>query len=255
MISVRTLTKRYGATTVLRGVDLDLPRGGLTCLIGANGAGKSTLLSIMARLLAADAGTVTLDGSEVHRAPGREIARALAILRQDTSILVRLTVRELVSFGRYPHSGGRLRAHDVAAVDRALAWMELTELAERMVDELSGGQRQRVLVAMVLAQDTDYVLLDEPLNNLDLPHAASMMRLLRRVAVELGRTVVVVVHDVNAAAAYADRIVALRDGEIVADGPPAEVITAPVLHRVYGVAFPVVQLDGVPLVHPYAIPT
>lgn len=254
MIRVRTLTKRYGAATVLDGVDLDLPRGGLTCLIGANGAGKSTLLTIIARLLAADAGTVSLDGMDVHSAPSAHVARALAILRQEVSLSVRLSVRELVSFGRYPHAKGRLRPQDVEAVDRALAWMDLADLEDRMVDELSGGQRQRVLVAMVLAQDTDYVLLDEPLNNLDMPHAAAMMSLLHRVATELGRTVVVVVHDVNAAAAYADRIVALRDGAVVADGTPAEVITAEGLERIFGAAFRVDVIGGAPVVNPYAPP-
>ncbi len=252
MIQIRSLTKTYGDATVVDSVDLDLPRGGLTCLVGPNGAGKSTLLGMMARLLEPDGGSVTLDGLDVHQAPSVEVARRLAILRQDTHLAVRLSVRELVTFGRYPHTKGRLTPQDVAAVDQALGWMELGDLQTRMVDELSGGQRQRVLVAMALAQGTDYVLLDEPLNNLDLAHSASMMRLLRGVATELCRTVITVVHDINAAAAFADRIVAMRDGLVVADGPPSRVLTTAALYRVFDVALPIETVGGVPLVNPYA---
>src|SRR5690606_5466437 len=163
----------------------------------ANGAGKSTLLSIVSRLIPADEGTVTVDGMDVATTPGERLARRLAVLRQDNHLSVRLTVRELVAFGRFPHSGGRLTARD-------------HRLADRQLDQLSGGQRQRAHVAMVLCQDTDYVLLDEPLNNLDMRHAVHMMRRLRRMADDFGKTVVLVVHDINFASCHSDTIVAMK---------------------------------------------
>lgn len=157
---------------------------------------------------------------------------------------IRLTVRELVNFGRFPHNGGRPQPGDVAHVDDALAAMELEEFADRHLDELSGGQRQRAHIAMVLAQDTDYILLDEPLNNLDLRYATAIMRLLHRTASERGKTVVLVIHDINIAAAYSDRIIAMKDGAIVADGTPAEIMRTDVLRRVYEMEMQVAEVAG-----------
>ncbi len=182
MISIDRVSKSYGDQLVLDTVTVDLPAGGVTCLIGPNGAGKSTLLSIMARLLGADAGTVVVGGLDVTTAETRELARTMAVLRQETHLTVRLTVRDLVSFGRFPHNGGRPTPADRQAVEEAIAWMDLEDLAERRLDQMSGGQRQRAFVAMVLAQDTPYLLLDEPLNNLDMTHATAMMRRLRAAA-------------------------------------------------------------------------
>ena len=179
MIHVSGLTKSYGQWPVLSDVDLDLPDGELIGLVGANGAGKSTLLSVMARLLGADAGTVKVGGLNVATTPSDELAKVLCVLKQDNHMLVRLTVRDLVSFGRYPHNHGRPTEHDDAVVEKALAWMDLNDLAGRYLDQMSGGQRQRAFVAMVLAQETPYMLLDEPLNNLDMVHSVTMMRRLR----------------------------------------------------------------------------
>ena len=247
MIEVLGATKSYGATCVVDGVDLRLPRGGVTSIIGPNGAGKSTLLSMVARLLPMDGGSVTLDGLDVHATPGDRLARRLAMLRQDNHLTARLTVRDLVAFGRYPCSRGRPTADDAGHVARALAFLDLEPDADRFLDELSGGQRQRAFVAMVLCQDTDYVLLDEPLNNLDLRHAVSMMRLVRRAADELGRTVVLVLHDINFAARWSDHVVAMKDGRVAHQGPPAEVITPDVLRDVYGMDVAVHCLDGCPV--------
>ncbi|MEI2713767.1 MAG: ATP-binding cassette domain-containing protein [Nocardioides sp.] len=238
------VSKAYGATVVLDAVSLDLPRGGVTALIGPNGAGKSTLLSVVGRLLRADGGRVTVDGLDVSSTASDVLARKLAVLRQDNHLDIRLSVRDLVTFGRYPHSKGRPGSDDLAHVERALAHFDLTDLADRFLDQLSGGQRQRAFVAMVLCQDTDFVLLDEPLNNLDLRHAATMMRRLRAAARELGRTVVVVLHDLNVASCYADTIVAMRAGRIAACGSPEEVIDDEVLTRVYGLPVRVHELDG-----------
>jgi len=244
MIHVSGLTKSYGQWPVLSDVDLDLPDGELIGLVGANGAGKSTLLSVMARLLGADAGTVKVGGLNVATTPSDELAKVLCVLKQDNHMLVRLTVRDLVSFGRYPHNHGRPTEHDDAVVEKALAWMDLNDLAGRYLDQMSGGQRQRAFVAMVLAQETPYMLLDEPLNNLDMVHSVTMIAAGAAAAHELGRTVVVVMHDINMAAAWADRIVALRDGAVVVQGTPEETMTKECLSRVFGMEVPVHDLEG-----------
>ncbi|WP_287900770.1 ATP-binding cassette domain-containing protein [Arthrobacter sp.] len=233
MISFSDVTKNYGDTRVLGPVTATIPEGGITSLIGPNGAGKSTLLTIMGRLIEADAGSLSIGGLDVRRAKSAELARKVAILRQENHLSARLTVRDLVALGRFPHSRGRLTAECVAAVESALEFLNLTALRDRFLDQLSGGQRQRAFVAMVLAQDTDYILLDEPLNNLDMKHSVLMMKQLRRAADELGKTVVLVIHDVNFAAAYSDRIVALRDGLLVHEGTVEETMTAEVLTSVF----------------------
>ncbi len=244
MIEIDHLTKRYGATTVVDDVNLRLARGSLTALIGPNGAGKSTLLAMMARLTAPDAGAIKLDGLDVQRTPDAVLAKRLAILRQDNALSMRLTVRELVAFGRYPHCKGRPGSQDEAQVELALRELDLAPLADRYLDQLSGGQRQRAHVAMALAQDTDHLLLDEPLNNLDLRHASEMMRLTRRLADDFGKTVVVVLHDINFAACWADHIVAMRAGRVVLDGPPSEVMQTPALQAVYDVEMDVIERGG-----------
>jgi iron complex transport system ATP-binding protein len=244
VIEIEHVSKSYGHTRVLDDVSLRIPAGGITSVIGANGAGKSTLLSVVARLLTPDTGRVTVDGLDVATTKGPVLARRLSVLRQENAMSVRLTVRELVAFGRFPHSGGRLTAEDRRRVDEAISWFELEGFADRHLDQLSGGQRQRAYVAMVLCQGTDYVLLDEPLNNLDMRHAVGMMRMLRRMAAELGKTVVLVVHDINFASCYSDRIVAMRDGRVVADGPTAEMMQPPVLRKVFDLDVAVHELAG-----------
>ncbi|MDN4478621.1 iron ABC transporter ATP-binding protein [Demequina lignilytica] len=244
MITLDSLTKSYDDHLVVDGVSLELPSAGVTSIIGPNGAGKSTLLSMVSRLLGVDAGTVDLDGLDVHRAPSREVARRLAILRQDSHTPARITVRELVELGRHPHSKGRLTPACHAAVDAALARCDLADLDRRGLHELSGGQRQRAYVAMVLAQDTRYLLLDEPLNSLDLVHATALMQLLRTLSDEHGTSVVLVLHDINYASVHSDRIIAMRDGRVVRDGTPEEVITEEALSDVYGAPFRVHHLDG-----------
>ncbi|MFN3947938.1 ABC transporter ATP-binding protein [Microbacterium sp.] len=243
MISLTDVTMTYAGLTVLGPVTFDIPAGGVTALVGPNGAGKSTLLTIVGRLSTATSGHVSIAGNDVATTPGRELAKIVSILRQENHFVTRLTVRDLVGFGRFPHSRGRLTAVDHAKIDEALAFLDLTDLAGRYLDQLSGGQRQRAYVAMVLAQDTDYILLDEPLNNLDMKHAVAMMRQLRRAADELGKTVVVVVHDINFAAAYADRIVALAEGRVVHVGTPSDLMTPAILQQVFGTPVEV-RADG-----------
>ncbi|WP_312519111.1 ABC transporter ATP-binding protein [Massilia sp.] len=244
MIEVSNISKRYQDSIVVDDVSLTLPAGGVTAIIGPNGAGKSTLLSMISRLLPMSAGRVLVDGIDVVQGDSAQLARRLAILRQDNHLPMRLTVRDLVAFGRYPHTKGRPTVEDAAHVERALGYLGLEELAERYLDQLSGGQRQRAFVAMVLCQDTDYVLLDEPLNNLDMRHAVDMMRLLRRAADELGKTVILVLHDINFASCYADRIVAMRAGKLAYVGTPQELIRPEVLNDLYQLAIRVHEVDG-----------
>jgi iron complex transport system ATP-binding protein len=251
MIETQELTRRYDEATVVDGVSMRLPERAFTAIIGANGAGKSTVLAMVSRLMPASAGRALVDGLDVATAPSDVLARRLAILRQDNAVMARVTVRDLVAFGRYPHSRGRLTAEDQAQIEDALNFLELAPLADRFLDEISGGQRQRAFMAMVLAQDTDHVLLDEPLNNLDMRHAAGMMKLLRRAVDERGRTVVAVLHDINFASCYADHIVAMRDGRVIAEGPPEAIVTSSVLEAVYGIAVEVITVRGYRSVHYY----
>ncbi|ROR67328.1 ABC transporter ATP-binding protein [Agrococcus jenensis] len=242
MITLRGVRKDYGSEVSIGPVDLEIPRGGITALVGPNGAGKSTLLTMMGRLLSLDAGSIEIAGHDVTRTPSKRLATVVSILRQENHFVTRLTIRQLVALGRFPHSPGRLTPEDERHVSAAIDFVDLRELEHRYLDELSGGQRQRAYVAMVLAQDTEYVLLDEPLNNLDMRHSVQMMQHLRRAAEELGRTIVIVLHDINFAGHYADRICAVKDGQVVEFGTPDEVLTDEVLSRVFDT--PVQMVDG-----------
>ncbi len=244
MIIANQISKSYGDTVVIDDVSVSIPAGGVTSIIGPNGAGKSTLLSIVARLMSMDAGTVTVDGLDVTKTASDTLAKRLSILRQDNHISSRLTVRDLVGFGRYPYSKGRPTIEDKVHIDRALEYLHLEPLAGRFLDELSGGQRQRAFVAMVLCQDTDYVLLDEPLNNLDMKHASSMMKIMRKAADELKKTVVLVLHDINFASWYSDTIIAMREGRICHHGPAEEIIRPEILQEIYDMPIRVNEIDG-----------
>lgn len=247
VITITGVSKRYDRALVVDDVRTAIPCGGLTSIIGANGAGKSTLLSIVARLLGCDSGQVTVAGLDVHATADDVLARTLAILRQNNTIDIRLTVRDLVAFGRFPHCKGRLTMDDSRRVEQALAYLDLADLADRHLDQLSGGQRQRAFLAMVLCQDTEVVLLDEPLAGLDLKHMREIMVRLRDAADELGKTIVLVLHDINVAAKYSDHILAMRDGRLHAVGTPADVITTAMLEQVFGLTVPVIEIEGRPL--------
>ena len=242
MIRLSHVVKRYSADVEIGPVSIDLPAGGIIALVGPNGAGKSTVLTMMGRLLAPDEGSIEIGGLDVHRTASKKVAKTVSILRQENHFVTRLTVRQLVGFGRYPYSGGRLTQHDEDKISEAIDFLNLTDLEQRFLDQLSGGQRQRAYVAMVLAQDTDYLLLDEPLNNLDAQHSVQMMQQLRKAADELGRTIVIVLHDINFAAAYSDYIVAMDQGNIAMHGTPDEIIRDEVLSAVFRT--PVTVIDG-----------
>lgn len=234
MIEVRNLYMKYDREPVVRDVSLDIPETGITALIGPNGAGKSTMLTGIGRLNPIESGEVLIDGVPVDKWKSDELARTIAVLRQENHLAIRLTVAELVMLGRHPHSGGRVKKDDHEHVARALTSVSMDEMADRFVGELSGGQRQRAFIAMTLAQDTKYVLLDEPLSSLDMRHSRDMMRHLRTATDERGISAVIVIHDINVAAAYADRIVAMKDGEIRANGTPEEVMSPEVLGDIFG---------------------
>ena len=247
MLSIKNLTKTYEDAAVVDDVTIDLPPGKVISLIGPNGAGKSTVLGMISRLIARTAGIVEFKGRDITHWESRELAKHLAILTQANFVQMKLTVRELVAFGRFPHSGSALSADDWTKVDQAIHYMELEAFADRSIDEMSGGQRQRAFIAMVLAQDTDVIFLDEPTNNLDIRHSLSMMRLLRRLADELGKTVILVLHEINLASFYSDRICAFKDDRLAFSGTPAEVMTEERLRAVYGVDFRIVEVDGRPM--------
>lgn len=244
MIEVRRLSKKYGNKHVVDDVSVRIGKGRITSLIGPNGAGKSTLLSLIARLLPKDAGEVFIDGKEISQWKSMDLAKKISILKQSNHINVRLTVRELVAFGRFPYSQGKLTPGDWKQVDEAIAYMELQELQHTYLDQLSGGQNQRAYIAMVIAQNTEYILLDEPLNNLDMRHSVQIMKVLRRLVGELGKTVVIVLHDINFASCYSDDIVALKQGRVVKEGAAEAMIEPSVLKEVYDMDIPVETING-----------
>lgn len=247
MITLTGVAKNYSSDVKIGPVDLTIPLGGITALVGPNGAGKSTLLTMIGRLLGMDAGAIEIAGYDVAKTASKDLAKIVSILRQENHFITRLTVRQLVGFGRFPHSKGRLTRRDEEVISRAIEFLNLGDLQDRYLDQLSGGQRQRAYVAMVLTQDTEYVLLDEPLNNLDMKHSVQMMQHLRQAAEELGRTIIIVLHDINFAGHYADNICAVKDGQIVEFGPPETIMTNGVLTRVFDTPVQVISGPNGPL--------
>jgi iron complex transport system ATP-binding protein len=246
----------YDDRVVVDALDLDVPDHALTVLVGPNACGKSTLLRGLARLLRPRHGAVLLDGHSIHRRPTREVARTLGLLPQSPTAPDGILVGDLVARGRQPHQRwyASRSGEDETAVAVALEQAGVTDLADRDVAELSGGQRQRVWIAMALAQRTDLLLLDEPTTFLDVAHQVDILDLLARLVRESGRTVVAVLHDLNQAARYADHLVAMRDGAVVAEGAPHEIVDADLVHDVFGLRSTVVScpVSGSPLVIPLA---
>ncbi len=244
MVEVKHLFKKYHHKTVVEDVSLTIKKGKITSFIGPNGAGKSTVLSMISRLIAKDSGEVLIDGKEMSSFKSNELAKKISILKQSNTVNIRLTIRELVAFGRFPYSQGKLSKEDWRFVDEAIEYMELTEMQHMYLDQLSGGQQQRAYIAMVIAQDTEYILLDEPLNNLDMKHSVQIMKVLRRLTDELGKTVVIVIHDINFASCYSDYIVALKDGKVVHDGETDEVIDSIKLKEIYDMDIEIQQINN-----------
>ncbi|MEN1989015.1 iron ABC transporter ATP-binding protein [Paenibacillus hubeiensis] len=244
MIEVRNVTKQYGGVRVVDDVSINIAKGKITSFIGPNGAGKSTLLSMITRLIEKDSGQVLIEGRELGTWKSKELSKKISVLKQSNHINIRLTVEDLVAFGRFPYSQGRLTPEDRLHIQEAIDYMDLGPFQKKYLDELSGGQRQRAYIAMVIAQNTEYVLLDEPLNNLDMKHSVQIMKVLRRMVDELGKTVVIVIHDINFASCYSDHIVALKDGRVVQEGRTEDIIDTEVLREVYDMHIPVQWIDG-----------
>ena len=232
MIIIDNARKSYDEVEI-GPLDIKIPKAGLTSLIGPNGAGKSTTLLMIGRLLDMEEGHIKVAGLDVTESKSEDLAKVLTILRQENHFVTRLTVRQLVGFGRFPYSKGRLTKEDEAIISKYIDFLELTDLENRYLDELSGGQRQRAYVAMVLCQETEYVLLDEPLNNLDVARSVQMMEHLKHAAKEFGRTILAVMHDINFAAKYSDRICAMKNGRIAAFGTVDQIMDSNVLTNIF----------------------
>ncbi|MCR8746936.1 ABC transporter ATP-binding protein [Romboutsia lituseburensis] len=244
MIVVKDLIKKYSNKTVVDNVSINIEKGKITSFIGPNGAGKSTALSMITRLMKKDGGKIIIDGRNLDEWNNKELSKKIAILKQSNNVNLKLTIRELVSFGRFPHSQGRLTDEDNKYIDEAIEYMKLKNIEDKYLDELSGGQKQRAYIAMVIAQNTEYVFLDEPLNNLDMKHSVEMMKVLRNLCDELGKTVVLVMHDINYTSCYSDYIVALKDGKIASYGTRDEIINKETLESIYEMEFNITEING-----------
>lgn len=259
MVSLKTshLDIAYEDRLIVEDLNISIPEGKITALVGANGSGKSTVLKTMARILQPKAGSVLLNGKSIHKQSTREVAKQLAILPQNPTAPEGLTVYELVSYGRFPHQKGfgGLKAEDRQIVDWAIDATQMGEFRDRALEQLSGGQRQRAWIAMALAQETDILFLDEPTTFLDMAHQLEVLQLLEELNGASGRTIVMVVHDLNHAARYAHHMIAIKKGQAVASGTPDEVVTTEVLREVFGIEADIVTdpRSGVPLCLPYEL--
>ena len=249
------LSLTYGGPMIVEALTTYIPTGEITVVVGANGCGKSTLLRALARLLRPAAGRVVLDGEDIHRQPTRSVATRLGLLPQAPRAPDGVVVGDLVRRGRYPHQRlfDQWSADDEAAVARALELTNMVPLADRSVDELSGGQRQRAWIAMALAQDTPLMLLDEPTTYLDIAHQVEVLDLLQDLNRREGRTIVMVLHDLNQACRYASHLIAMADGRIAAAGPPTAVVTPALIERVFGL--PVTVIDDPVTATPLCVPS
>lgn len=244
MIEIKGLNKSYNGKKVVKDVSFNIEKGKITSFIGPNGAGKSTVLAMISRLLDIDSGEVIIDGKNLKDWDNKELSKTLSILKQSNNINMRLTIKDLVSFGRFPYCEGNLKEEDEKLVNEALEYMKLMDIRDKYLDELSGGQKQRAFIAMIIAQDTDYILLDEPLNNLDMKHSVEMMKLLREMVDELGKTIIIVIHDINFASCYSDNIVALKNGELLMNKSCEEIITVENLTKLYNMDFAIQEINS-----------
>ncbi len=244
MIKLKNIIKKYGEKSIIDDVSLDIPKGQVIAFIGANGAGKSTLISIISRTLSKNGGEVYIDDKELSKWNNNELSKKMSILKQSNNLNIRLTVKELVSFGRFPYSKGNLTKEDKKHIDEAIKYMGIEDLQDRYLDELSGGQKQMAFISMIIAQDTEYVFLDEPLNNLDMHHCVKIMKNVKKLAVERNKTIIIVIHDINFVSLYADHIIAMKNGKIIKNSKKEEIIKEPILKEIYGMDIKVKNIDG-----------
>lgn len=247
----------YEERLIVEDLNIQIPQGKITALVGANGSGKSTILKTMARIMSPKAGSVLLDGKSIHKQSTREVAKQLAILPQNPTAPEGLTVTELVSYGRFPYQKGfgSMRAEDKRMIEWAIEVTGMTEFHDRPIDQLSGGQRQRAWIAMALAQETDILFLDEPTTFLDMAHQLEVLQLLEHLNATANRTIVMVVHDLNHASRYAQHMIGIKQGKAIAEGSPVEVMTSDVLREVFNIEADIVMdpRSNVPLCLPYAL--
>ena len=241
MIQIQNVSKQYKNKTVLDNVSLEIEPKTLTAFIGPNGAGKSTLLNMIGRLSAYDTGIIAIDGLEIADWNSEELAKKLSILKQANSLHARITVRELMAFGRFPHKKGKLGPKCKALIEKSLTCLGLEEYEHAYIDTLSGGQLQRAFIGLILCQDSDYILLDEPLNNLDMKYSVQIMQLMRHLVDDLRKTVVVILHDINYAAAYADRVVAFKNGQVFMNDTVDQFLQKPVIDALYDTDVEIIQ--------------
>ncbi len=241
MISLNNVYKNYNNEIEIGPVSVDILDKGINSIIGPNGAGKSTLLMMIGRLLDKDLGKISVGGLDIDKTDSNTLAKNISILKQENYFLNKITVRQLIGFSRFPYTRGRLDQNDKKIIDKYIDFFNLDELENRYLGELSGGQRQRAYIAMVLAQETKYVLLDEPLNNLDIARSVSMMKLLRKACDRLERTFVLVIHDINMAARYSDRIYAMKDGKMVLDGSVDEIMDSQKLSDIFDTKIDIIK--------------
>lgn len=256
-LTTSSLDIAYDDRLIVQDLNIAIPQGKITALVGANGSGKSTILKTMARIMNPSYGSVLLDGKSIHKQSTKEIAKQLAILPQNPTAPDGLTVAELVSYGRFPYQKGfgSMSKEDRSVVQWAIEATVMAEFADRPVDQLSGGQRQRAWIAMALAQETDILFLDEPTTFLDMAHQLEVLHLLQKLNASNNRTVVMVVHDLNHAARYAHHMIAIKSGSVVGEGTPSEVITQDIMREVFNIEADIVSdpRTGVPLCLPYAL--
>src|SRR5690554_1417521 len=243
MITLENIHQSYGTKEVLKDISLTIPEGKITGIIGPNGAGKTTLFNVISRVIQTRSGKINIDGVDILDSK-MNLSKQIAVLKQSNHFNLKLTSYELISFGRYPHSKGRLGKKDKAIIDQMISYLSLEDIRNQHIDTLSGGQLQRVLLAMVLVQDTKYIMLDEPLNNLDMKHGVEMMLLLQKFVDELGKTIVVVMHDINIASTFCEHIIAIKDGTLHFEGPSEKLMVEHTLNGIYDSNFCIREVDG-----------
>lgn len=243
MIILENIHQSYGNKEVLKNISLTIPEGKITGIIGPNGAGKTTLFNVISRVIQSKSGKIQIDGVDILDSK-MNLSKQIAVLKQANHFNLKLTSYELISFGRYPHSKGKITKEDKKMIDQMISYLSLEKIKDQHIDTLSGGQLQRVLLAMVLVQDTKYIMLDEPLNNLDMKHGVEMMLLLQKFVDELGKTIVVVMHDINIASTFCEHVVAIKDGEIYFEGPSENLMVEKTLNSIYDSNFCIREVDG-----------
>ncbi|MGL6167247.1 MAG: ABC transporter ATP-binding protein [Fusobacteriaceae bacterium] len=243
MIEIKNISKKYRSKYVVNDLSTEIVEGKITCIIGPNGAGKSTLLNMISRLTPSESGEIIIDGKRIEDWDKAELSKTMATLKQENTTNVRLTVYELISFGRFPHSAGRLNSEDKRVIEEAIQYMNLNEFRDKYLDELSGGQKQRAYIAMTIAQNTKYILLDEPLNNLDMKSSVAMMKILQQLVKDLNKTIVIVMHDINFTSVYSDYILAMKNGKLKYMDKTQNVVVKEKLEKLYEMPFHIEQIN------------